>query len=110
MEPRPDCWNRARNRMRMGQEMNFRKRLAELERKFASDPIELIMPDGRTEVLRGYTGDRLLNLFGRAMCEMNARVDLSPDASLIKKSVAGTESGGCMIELIRSLLSSPVSD
>ena len=96
--------------MRMGQEMNFRKRLAELERKFTPDPIELIMPDGRTEVLRGYTGDGLLHLFGRAMRETNAGVELSPDVALIKKSVTGTESGGCMIELIRSLLSSPVSE
>jgi len=37
--------------------MNLRKRLAELERKFTSDPIELVMPDGRTEVLRGPVGE-----------------------------------------------------
>lgn len=90
--------------------MKFRKRLAELERRFTSDPIELIMPDGRTEVLRGCTDDGVLNLFRRAMCEMNAGVELSPDVALIKKSISGNERGGCMIELIRALLCSPVSD
>jgi hypothetical protein len=81
------------------------KRLAELERKFTSYPMELIMPDGQTALLREYTGEGLLNLFGRAMQEMNAGIELSPDVALIKKSVAGTERGGCMIELVRALSS-----
>lgn len=89
--------------------MTFRKRLAELERKFASDPIELIMPGGQTEVLRGYTGAGLLDLFVRAMRETHAGVELSRDVALIKKAVAGTERGGRMIELVRALISSPVS-
>ena len=89
--------------------MNFRRRLAELERKFSSEPIELTMPDGQKEVLRGYTNDGLLDLFGRAMREATAGAELSPDVAQIKKSIAGTERGGCMIQLIRALISSSVS-
>jgi hypothetical protein len=88
--------------------MNLRKRLAELERRFTVDPIELRMRDGRIETLRGYSGHELFDLFGRAIQEVNAGVELSPDVALIKNSVCGTERGGCMIEMIRALLSEPL--
>jgi hypothetical protein len=68
------------------------------------------MPDGRTELLPGYTGEGLFNLFGRAVQEMNAGLEFSPDVALIKKSIAGTERGGYMIEVVRALLSSPESE
>jgi hypothetical protein len=96
--------------VRKGGHTNLRKRLAELERKITFDPIELRMRDGRIETLRGYSGHELFDLFGRAIQEVNAGVELSPDVALIKNSVGGTERGGCMIEMIRALLSEPVSD
>jgi hypothetical protein len=58
--------------------MNFRKRLEELERKVTSESIELTMPDGRKEVLRGYTDDGIRDLFRRAMREMNAGANSHP--------------------------------
>jgi|SRR5580693_1312505 hypothetical protein len=71
------------------------------------DPIELTMPDGRTETLHGYSGDKLLDLFRLAMREEAAGQGYSRDVDLIRRSADGHEPGAHMVELIRSLLNSP---
>ncbi len=83
--------------------MNLRRRLELLETRHISEPpITLLMPDGRTETLRGnpdYIGD----LVARAVYG-----DMAPDVVLLARSVSSTEpGGGRMLELARAILNSP---
>jgi hypothetical protein len=85
--------------------MNFRKRLQNLERRFAcDDALTLIMPDGSQKILalRGHYG--VLDLFQRCFHDPHC-----PEAQLIRVSVSQIDSGGGhMGELIWSFLNSPV--
>lgn len=78
-------------------------RLSRLEgRHFSQVPITLLMPDGRTETLRG-GGDYLGDLVSRAVYG-----DRTPDVELLARSVSSTEpGGGRMLELARAILNSP---
>ena len=77
--------------------INLRRRLEALEKDLSSEPIVLLMPDGRTETLRGpryYT----LDLFKRAISG-----DRTPEMELIAQCTSSTEpGGGHMIELVQA--------
>jgi len=77
------------------------KRLASLEQRSRGEPpAMLIMPDGRTEMLRGNYMSELLS--GACGGERTPLVDL------VARSVSSTEpGGGHMIELARAILNSP---
>jgi len=80
--------------------VNLHRRLALLEQQLTTEPILLLMPDGRTETLR----DDVLDLFSRAV-----RGDWTPEIELIAQSVSSTEPEGAhMIDLARALLNGPV--
>jgi hypothetical protein len=83
--------------------MNLRRRLDALERsQLGGEPIVLLMPDGRTETLRG----SVLELFSRARDR-----DRTAEVELIAQSVSSTEPDGAhMIDLARALLNSPYTD
>jgi hypothetical protein len=82
--------------------INLHRRLEALERQFTSEPIVLLMPDGRTETLRG----DVLDWFTRAI-----RGDRTPEIELIAQSKSSTEpGGGKMIELARALLNGPAEN
>jgi hypothetical protein len=82
--------------------IQLRRRLEALEKGFTSEPIILLMPDGRSEALRG----DVLNLFSRA-----GRGDRTPEMDLIARSVSSIEPGGAhMIDLVRALLNGPNED
>jgi hypothetical protein len=79
--------------------VNLRRRLEALEQNLSSEPILLLMPDGRTETLRS----DVLDLFSRAV-----RGDRTPEIELIAQSKSSTELGGAhMIDLARALLNGP---
>jgi len=79
--------------------MNLHRRLEALERQITSEPILLLMPDGRTETLRG----DVLDLFSRAL-----REDRTPEIELIAQSIGSVEpGGGHMMDLARALLNGP---
>jgi len=81
--------------------VNLRRRLEALEKHLTSEPIVLLMPDGRTETLRG----DVLNLFSRAV-----RGERTPEIDLIAQSIGYVEpGGGHMIDLTRALLNGPVT-
>jgi hypothetical protein len=83
--------------------INLRRRLEALEQDLTSEPILLLMPDGRTETLPGHN-DYVLNLLGRAVGE-----DRTPEMDLVARSVSSTEPGGAhMIDLVRALLNGPI--
>jgi hypothetical protein len=85
--------------------MNLNRRLEALERQLTSEPITLLMPDGRTETLPGHT-DYVLDLLGRAV-----REDRTPEMELIARSQSSREPGGAhMIDLARALLNGPNED
>ncbi len=50
--------------------INLHRRLEALEQQLTTDPIVLLMPDGRTETLRG----DVLDLFSRAFVETGLRI------------------------------------
>ena len=80
--------------------MNLNRRLEALEKQITSEPIVLLMPDGRTETLRG----EVLNLFSRAVSG-----DRTPEMELIARSISSMEPGGAhIIDLVRALLTGPV--
>jgi hypothetical protein len=82
--------------------MNLRRRLEALEKGVTSEPIMLLMPDGRTETLPGHN-DYVLNLLSRAV-----RGNRTPEMELIARSQSSTEPGGAhMIDLVRALLNGP---
>jgi len=85
--------------------VNFRKRLQNLERRFAcDDALTLIMPDGNQKILplRGRNG--ILNLFHLCFHD-----PYCAEAELIRVSASQIDSGGGhMGELIWSFLNSPV--
>ena len=85
--------------------MNFRKRLQNLERRFAcDDALTLIMPDGSQKILalRGHYG--MLDLFQRCFHDPHCA-----EAELIRASASQVDSsGGHMGELVWSFLNSPV--
>jgi hypothetical protein len=84
---------------------NLRRRLELLEGQITSEPIVLLMPDGRTQTLPGYN-DYVLNLLSRAV-----RRDRTPEMELIARSQSSTEPGGAhMIDLVRALLNGPQAD
>jgi hypothetical protein len=85
---------------------SLRRRLQALERDFTgSEPILLLMPDGRTETLPGHD-DYVLGLLGRAL-----RGDRTPEMALVARSVSSAEPGGAhMIDLVRALLNGPNED
>jgi len=81
---------------------NIRSRLESLEEQITSEPIMLLMPGSRTEVLPGHN-DYVLNLLWRAI-----RGDRTPEMELIARSESSTEPGGAhMIDLVRALLNGP---
>jgi hypothetical protein len=86
--------------------VHLRRRLEALEREFTStEPILLLMPDGRTETLPGHN-DYVLGLVGRAV-----RGDRTPEMELIAQSISSVEPGGAhMIDLARALLNGPRQD
>jgi hypothetical protein len=82
--------------------MNIHRRLELLEQQLTIEPILLLMPDGRTEMLRG----DVLDLFSRAL-----RRDGTPEIELIAQSESSREPGGAhMIDLVRALLNGPAED
>jgi hypothetical protein len=82
--------------------VNLHRRLEALEQRLTSEPVTLLMPDGRTETLHG-TGDYVLDLFSRA-----CRGDRTPEVELLSQSVSSTEpGGGRLLELARAILNSP---
>lgn len=82
--------------------VNLNRRLEVLERQLTSEPILLLMPDGRTETLQG----DVLDWFSRAI-----RGDRTPEIELIAQSESSTEpGGGKMIELARALLNGPAEN
>jgi hypothetical protein len=85
--------------------MNLRRRLELLEKRFASQPIVLRMPEGRTATLRG-RGDYVEDLF-RGAC----RRDATPEMKLIAQSISSSEpGGGNLIGLARAFLNGPKED
>jgi hypothetical protein len=84
--------------------LKIQRRLELLEKRLMSEPIMLLMPDGRTETLRGrryYT----LDLFKRA-CDG----DRTPDLELIAQSISSIEpGGGHMLDMVRRHLPSSAS-
>jgi hypothetical protein len=88
---------------------SLEKRLSCLERRFHCDLIILEMPDGSTEEITIGSGDGLIDLFGRSMREMRAGTGFSSDVDVVRRSIGGTEEGGCIIELCRALLNSPAT-
>ena len=85
--------------------IKLRRRLDALEEQLTSEPIVLLMPDGRTETLPGHN-DYVLNLLGRAVGG-----DRTSDMELIARSVSSREPDGAhMIDLVRALLNGPNED
>jgi len=85
--------------------VNLRRRLEALENQLTSEPIILLMPDGRMETLPGHS-DYVINLLSRAV-----RGDRTPAMDLIARSQSSTEPGGAhMIDLVRALLNGPTGD
>jgi hypothetical protein len=83
--------------------VNLRRRLEALEQDLRSEPIVLLMADGRTETLPGHD---VAGLLGRALDG-----DRTPEMELIARSVSSTEPDGAhMIDLARALLNGPVED
>ena len=79
--------------------INLRRRLEALEKDLSSEPIILLMPDGRTETLRG----DVLDLFSRAVGG-----EQTPEMELISQSISSVEPGGAhMIDVARALLNGP---
>jgi len=84
---------------------NLFRRLEALEEQLTSEPIVLLMPDGRTEALPGHN-DYALNLLWRAI-----RGERTLEMELIARSRSSTEPGGAhMIDLVRALLNGPIED
>ena len=84
---------------------NLFRRLEALEEQLTSEPIVLLMPDGRTEALPGHN-DYALNLLWRAI-----RGERTLGMELIARSRSSTEPGGAhMIDLVRALLNGPIED
>jgi hypothetical protein len=82
---------------------NLRRRLEALEKQLASEPILLLMPDGRTETLPGQN-DYVLDLLWHAV-----RGERTPEMHLVAQSISSSEPGGAhMIDLVRALVSGPV--
>jgi hypothetical protein len=82
--------------------INLLRRLEALEKQISSEPIVLLMPDGRTETLPGH-GDYVLDLLGRAV-----RGDRTPEMELNARSVSSAEPDGAhMVDLVRALLNGP---
>jgi hypothetical protein len=80
--------------------IKLRRRLDALEQHLSSEPIVLLMPDGRTETLPGHD---VVGLLGRALDG-----DRTPEMELIARSVSSTEPDGAhMIDLARALLNGP---
>ena len=80
--------------------INLHRRLEALENQLTSEPILLLMPDGRTQRLRS----DVLDLFSRAV-----RGDRTPEIELIAQSTSSAEpGGGKMIDLARALSNGPV--
>ena len=85
--------------------VNLRRRLAALEKDLSSEPIVLLMPDGRTETLPGHN-DYVLGLLGTG-----SRGRPDPEMDLVARSISSTEPGGAhMIDLVRAMLNGPVED
>ena len=85
--------------------INIQRRLEALERRLVSEPILLLMPNGRTETLRGprYFA---LDLFRRA-CEG----ERTSEVDLIAQSVSSFEPGRAhMLDLVRGVLANPPGD
>jgi hypothetical protein len=83
--------------------INMRRRLEALEEQLTSEPIVLLMPNGRTETLSGQN-DYVLDLLSRAV-----RGDRTPEMELIARSTSSSEPGGAhMIDLVRALLNGSV--
>jgi hypothetical protein len=81
------------------------RRIERLERGLGDEPILLLMPDGRTELLPGHN-DYLLDLLSRTV-----RGDRSLDLDLIARSVSSVEPDGAhMVDLMRALLNGPKQD
>ena len=82
--------------------MNLRRRLEALEKGVTNEPIILLMPDGRSETLRG----EILDLFSHVFDE-----ERTPEMELIAQSISSIEpGGGQMIDLARALLNGPVEE
>jgi hypothetical protein len=82
---------------------NLRRRLEALETQLTSEPILLLMPDGRMETLPGHN-DYVLGLLGRAV-----RGDRTPEMELVAQSISSAEPGAAhMIDLVRALLNGPI--
>lgn len=78
----------------------LRRRLHMLEQHAISEPVTLVMPDGRTEILRGSAPE----LLGRAW-----RGERGPGIGLIARSISSVEpGGGHLIDLARAILNSPL--
>jgi hypothetical protein len=84
---------------------NLRRRLEALEEQLTSEPILLLMPDGRTETLPGHN-DYVLNMLSRAV-----RGDRTPEMERVARSVSSIEPGGAhMVDLVRALLNGPAEN
>ena len=80
---------------------HIHRRLEALEQRLTSEPVTLIMPDGRTETLRGDCISELLS----GAC----RGERTPQMELLSQSIASTEpGGGHLLDLARAILNSPV--
>jgi hypothetical protein len=86
---------------------DFKRRIEALEARMISDPLILQFADGSTREIFG-PGDFLLDLFCGA-CKGDPNPVQSAQLGLIGQCVTATEpGGGHMVELLRSLLNSPV--
>jgi hypothetical protein len=88
--------------------MNLKKRLAALEKGLNAEPTILWMPDGSSCCISG-NNDHILRLvatvFGGATPEQELELDLIRRSDSIQEA-----GGGHMLELLRAILLSPVSE
>jgi len=88
--------------------MRLEKRIQALEARLIADPVILQFADGSTKEICGQ-GDFLMDLFRAAFGGTDLNSQQVAQLDLIRKSVRAEEpGGGHMIELLKSILNSPL--
>jgi hypothetical protein len=89
--------------------MNLNRRIAALERELAvSEPATLTMPDGRVVTLTG-GGKHIVRLLG-VVFEGSTPAQAAQLDSIRESTGSKEPGGGHLVDLIRSLLLSPVEE